>query len=118
MTGHLKRTSMKDAPEESVLLRALRDVNLPKLIYDDTILFQALLNDLFPNLTSSEVEHAEFQRTIENVLTKANLTIVPQQISKIIQLYETMMTRHSTMIVGPTTFVSDFLLFLYHRIEF
>ena len=104
MTGYLKRTSMKDTSEELVLLRALRDMNLPKFIYDDMILFQSLLNDLFPNLIQSSVQHVDLHRVIEDVLNKQNYTIVPTQMAKIIQLYETMMTRHSTMVVGPTRF--------------
>ena len=102
MTGYLKRTSMKESPEEIVLLRALRDMNHPKFIYDDTILFQALLTDLFPNIVCPSVQHPDLRQMIEEVLLKQKYTVVQAQIEKIIQLYETMMTRHSTMVIGPT----------------
>ena len=102
MTGYLKRTSMKDSSEEIVLLRALRDMNRPKFIHDDAILFQSLLNDLFPNIVCPSVQHPDLRQMIEEVLVAQKYTLVEAQIEKIIQLYETMMTRHSTMVVGPT----------------
>ena len=102
MTGHLKRTTMKDELEEIVLFRALRDMNLPKFIYEDVNLFSNLLMDLFPNVLCPKIRYEDFNRTIEEVLTKQQFVLVSEQIEKIIQLYETMMTRHSTMVVGPT----------------
>jgi len=36
------------------------------------------------------------------VLTSQNYILLPVQVDKVVQLYETMMTRHTTMIVGPT----------------
>lgn len=102
MTGYLKRTTMKDDPEEIVLLRALRNMNVPKFISDDVILFHALLNDLFPNIHCPQMHYEDFNRIIEATLTGQGYSLIPEQIEKIIQLYETMMTRHSTMLVGPT----------------
>ena len=47
MAGSLKRSS-PDMSEALVLMRALRDMNLPKFVYDDVPLFLGLINDLFP----------------------------------------------------------------------
>ncbi len=93
---------MKEESEEIVLLRALRDMNIPKFIYDDVNLFLNLLNDLFPSIHCPKVHYENLNRTIEEILTKQQYVLVPEQMEKMIQLYETMMTRHSTMIVGPT----------------
>jgi len=49
MAGSLKR-SYSDLPEDIVLMRALRDMNMPKFVYDDVPLFQGLIADLFPGL--------------------------------------------------------------------
>ena len=102
MTGYLKRTSMKEAPEEMVLLRALRDMNLPKFILDDVALFLALIEDLFPNVHCPRTHYDDLNRAVQDVLTGQHYILIPDQIDKIVQLYETMMTRHSTMLVGPT----------------
>ncbi|CAF1082209.1 unnamed protein product [Didymodactylos carnosus] len=103
MAEQLRRTIMKDASEEVILLRALRDMNLTKFVYDDINLFLGLINDLFPNVDCPRIYYDNFNRAIEDVLNEKNYILVPEQIEKIIQLYETMMTRHSTMIVGPTS---------------
>ena len=102
MTGHLKRTTMRDDPEEIVLLRALHDMNIPKFVSDDVHLFLNLLNDLFHNVQYPQVHYEQLNSIIEQILNQQNYILVREQIDKIIQLYETMMTRHSTMIVGPT----------------
>jgi len=39
---------------------------------------------------------------LRQVLTSQNYVLLPVQVDKVVQLYETMMTRHTTMIVGPT----------------
>ena len=39
MAGSLKR-SAQDMSEEMVIMRALRDMNLPKFVYDDVPLFK------------------------------------------------------------------------------
>jgi Hydrolytic ATP binding site of dynein motor region len=47
MAGGLKR-AFPDLDEASVLMRTLRDMNLPKFVYEDVPLFLGLLSDLFP----------------------------------------------------------------------
>lgn len=37
-------------PEEEVLMRALRDFNIPKIVTDDMPVFIGLIADLFPAL--------------------------------------------------------------------
>ena len=47
MAGALKRAAPA-TPEALVLMRALRDMNLPKFVFDDVPLFLGLVHDLFP----------------------------------------------------------------------
>ena len=49
MAGALKRGS-PDVSEDKVLMRALRDMNMPKFVGEDVNLFMGLINDLFPKL--------------------------------------------------------------------
>ena len=49
MAGSLKREAA-DIPEELVLMRALRDMNMPKFIFEDVPLFTGLITDLFPKV--------------------------------------------------------------------
>jgi dynein heavy chain len=41
--------------EAKVLMRALRDMNMPKFIFEDVPLFKGLIGDLFPGLTADRV---------------------------------------------------------------
>lgn len=52
MAGALKRGA-PDMSEALVLMRALRDSNLPKFVYDDVPLFLGLVGDLFPGAPSN-----------------------------------------------------------------
>ncbi|XP_076380407.1 dynein heavy chain at 89D [Megalopta genalis] len=101
MAGQLKRTS-GDLEENVVLMRALRDMNLPKFIYDDVPLFLGLIADLFPDLSCPRVHYADLNEAVNTVLEEHGYSVLDDQIDKVIQLYEVMMTRHSTMVVGPT----------------
>lgn len=91
--------------EEIVLMRALRDMNLPKFIFEDVPLFIGLINDLFPNITCPRTRHPELNDIIEEDLRGHGyqvLTRQSEQVDKIIQLYEVMLTRHTTMVVGQS----------------
>lgn len=101
MAGGLKRES-QDLPEEMVLMRALRDMNLPKFIFEDVPLFLGLISDLFPGLDCPRVKYPEFNDKVEQSLVENNYVVLDNQSDKVVQLYETMMTRHTSMVVGPT----------------
>ncbi len=49
MAGIVKRNNPK-MPEDIVLIRAMRDSNIPKFIKEDLPLFNAIVRDLFPGV--------------------------------------------------------------------
>jgi dynein heavy chain len=102
MAGTLKRGS-PDLPEEVVLMRALRDMNLPKFVFDDVPLFLGLINDLYPGLDCPRIRYPSFNDAVEDALKENDYLIVPDQVDKVVQLYETMLTRHTSVVVGPTS---------------
>ena len=63
---------------------------------------QAVLQDLFPGVDIPEHDYGRLQEEIENVIVARHLQVVPDQVMKVIQLYETMLVRHGVMLVGPT----------------
>ena len=101
MAGSLKRAAL-DKPEDYVLMNALRNMNLPKFIKEDTYLFEGLICDLFPGLKSEPAGLMELKNRIREACEAAGNTPVLDQQDKSYQLYETMATRHTTMVVGPT----------------
>lgn len=52
-------------PEEQVLMRALRDFNIPKVVTDDVPVFMGLIGDLFPALDVPRKRDQEFERTVK-----------------------------------------------------
>ncbi|XP_078713472.1 dynein axonemal heavy chain 10 [Lampetra fluviatilis] len=101
MAGELKRGS-PDLSEDVVLMRALRDMNLPKFVFDDVPLFLGLISDLFPGLDCPRVRYPQFHDAVEATLAQGGYLMLSSQVDKVVQMYETMMTRHTTMVVGPT----------------
>ncbi|XP_067862341.1 dynein axonemal heavy chain 10 [Heptranchias perlo] len=101
MAGELKRGSSAIS-EDVVLMRALRDMNLPKFVYEDVPLFLGLISDLFPGLDCPRVRYPDFNDAVEQTLEDNHYILLPVQVDKVVQMYETMMTRHTTMVVGPT----------------
>ena len=101
MAGSLKREN-PDIGEDVTLIRALRDSNLPKFLYDDVPLFMVLIQDLFPGVSIPNVDYGTLQKAVERQLVLAGMQPVPTYVSKIIQLFETMLVRHGVMVVGLT----------------
>ncbi|KAF0719904.1 Aste57867_701 [Aphanomyces stellatus] len=106
MAGSLKR-EYSSMSEDLVLMRALRDSNMPKFVFEDVPLFHGLINDLFPGLDCPRVGYAALKDAIEIDLEAGDYKtqdalVFQDQTDKIIQMYETMLVRHTTMIVGPT----------------
>ena len=69
MAGALKRKE-KHLSENVVLIRAMRDSNIPKFLKDDLPLFSALVQDLFPGVEIPAVDYGELQKAIELVISE------------------------------------------------
>lgn len=101
MAGTLKRDN-PNLPEDVVLIRAMRDSNIPKFLADDLPLFKALIQDLFPKVIIPEVDYGELQSQICESIKEHKLEEKPEFITKVIQLFDTFNVRFGAMIVGPT----------------
>ncbi|XP_066254312.1 dynein axonemal heavy chain 6 [Euwallacea similis] len=100
MAGSMKRIS-PDRSEDEVLVCALRDNNLPKFLSDDAVLFQGILQDLFPDTELPTRDYGVLKDTIVKVMEKKNLQPEECMIHKVIQLHETMIVRWGVMLMGP-----------------
>lgn len=101
MAGALKRKESELA-EDVVLIRAMRDSNVPKFLSHDLPLFRGIISDLFPGVDVPFVDYGQLQQQIEKELVDAKLQVVPDFVTKVIQLHETTIVRHGVMLVGST----------------
>lgn len=98
--GNLK-AKYPNLSESVLVLKALNDINLPKFLGQDLLLFQAIISDLFPNIDSLESDFSLLDKYILENLKKRNFQPIPWFLNKIKQIYETILVRHGLMIVGP-----------------
>eukprot|EP01033_Poteriospumella_lacustris_P000280 gene286-182_t len=99
--GNLKRAS-PDANEESLLMRALQDVNVPKFLAHDLPLFAGILSDLFPGIERPAFDYGPLLTALKENILERNLQPVQIFLRKNIELYEMICVRHGLMVVGPT----------------
>ncbi|XP_044254832.1 dynein axonemal heavy chain 1-like isoform X2 [Tribolium madens] len=101
VAGNLKREK-PEMNESQIVLRALRDVNVPKFLKDDLKLFNGIVSDLFPKMVEEPVDYGVLEESIRASCIKMGLEDVNEFVRKVIQLYETTIVRHGLMLVGPT----------------
>ena len=102
MAGSLKRKE-PSLKEEAILIRAMKDSNVPKFLKEDLVLFNAIIGDLFPDTEIKSPDYGELESSLREVIRKEDLIPVESFINKVIQLFETLEVRFGTMIVGPAT---------------
>eukprot|EP00198_Chlamydomonas_reinhardtii_P006936 XP_001696272.1 dynein heavy chain 3 [Chlamydomonas reinhardtii] len=98
--GSLKRGST-GLPEETVLIRAMRESNIPKFLSEDARLFDAIVCDLFPGTDLPEQRNEELHGALVAACGVLGLQPVPPFVSKAIQLWDTFHVRFGAMLVGP-----------------
>ncbi|CAJ1027078.1 Dynein heavy chain, N-terminal region 2/Hydrolytic ATP binding site of dynein motor region/AAA domain (dynein-related subfamily)/Dynein heavy chain AAA lid domain/P-loop containing dynein motor region/AAA+ lid domain/P-loop containing dynein motor region D4/Microtubule-binding stalk of dynein motor/ATP-binding dynein motor region/Dynein heavy chain region D6 P-loop domain/Dynein heavy chain C-terminal domain containing protein, putative [Leishmania lindenbergi] len=101
MAGSLKRQSPSES-EDMLLIRAMRDANVPKFLREDTTLFMALVKDLFPAIVVEENPNTLLLSYIHRQLTADGRQVVDGLVTKAMQLYDTLVVRHGVMLVGQT----------------
>ncbi|KAH9121803.1 hypothetical protein LEN26_010526 [Aphanomyces euteiches] len=97
--GQLKR-KWPETHEDLLLIRAMRDSNVPKFLEADLPLFRGIISDLFPGVVVPFVDYGVLQKAIETELAALNLQQVNSFVLKTIQVHETQLVRHGMMLVG------------------
>ena len=97
--GSYKR-QYPDKNENILMISALRDFNIPRLVSEDVELFEAILGDMFPNVDRSLSNFTALEEEIAKVLIEMNLQVVPSQIKKVRELYQIAKVRRGIILVG------------------
>ncbi|KAM6111100.1 LOW QUALITY PROTEIN: dynein axonemal heavy chain 17 [Pterocles gutturalis] len=99
VAGSLKRGD-PGRPEDQVLMRALRDFNIPKIVTDDLPVFMGLIGDLFPALDVPRKRDLNFEKIIKQSILELKLQAEESFVLKVVQLEELLQVRHSVFVVG------------------
>ncbi|XP_043277760.1 dynein axonemal heavy chain 2 [Venturia canescens] len=95
-----KRRIYSNLSGEEVIILAMNDMNRAKLTSADLALFIGITSDLFPGVEVASIDYEEFTNYIRAEALKMKIQPVSMLLTKVVQLYETKSSRHSTMIVG------------------
>ncbi|XP_071954573.1 dynein beta chain, ciliary-like [Antedon mediterranea] len=99
VAGSLKRSD-KQRPEDQVLMRALRDFNIPKIVTDDMPVFMGLIGDLFPSLDVPRKRDLNFEKVVKQSTIDLKLQAEDNFVLKVVQLEELLAVRHSVFVIG------------------
>lgn len=72
VAGNLKR-ERPNMEEKQIVLRALRDVNVPKFLKDDLKLFNGIVSDLFPRMVEETIDYGILEASIKQSCIKMGL---------------------------------------------
>ena len=104
--GGAKRAQVT-APEQMLMMRTLRDMNMSKFVQEDVALFLSLIGDLFPGLTAEKATFPNIEKAAEKIATDQSTknlqwTEAKEWAGKVIQILEAYYVRHGVGLVGPT----------------
>uniref|UniRef100_A0A8C8ZVZ0 Dynein axonemal heavy chain 9 n=1 Tax=Prolemur simus TaxID=1328070 RepID=A0A8C8ZVZ0_PROSS len=99
VAGSLKRGD-PGRPEDQVLMRSLRDFNIPKIVTDDMPVFMGLIGDLFPSLDVPRRRDLNFEALVRKAVVDLKLQPEENFVLKVVQLEELLAVRHSVFVVG------------------
>uniref|UniRef100_A0A3Q2SZQ2 Dynein axonemal heavy chain 9 n=1 Tax=Fundulus heteroclitus TaxID=8078 RepID=A0A3Q2SZQ2_FUNHE len=99
VAGSLKRGDPGRA-EDQVLMRALRDFNIPKIVTEDMPVFMGLIGDLFPSLEVPRKRDLDFEKHVKQSILDLKLQPEDNFILKVVQLEELLAVRHSVFVIG------------------
>ncbi|CAF4132742.1 unnamed protein product, partial [Rotaria sp. Silwood2] len=107
MAGNLKRDRIKsdeqkNESEQEIVIQAIMDSFVPRLIADDLVLLNSLLNDVFPRAAYVRPEMTKLKEEIQKVSKEMFLICDELWMEKVLQLYQIINLNHGLMLVGPS----------------
>ncbi|KAA6395295.1 MAG: putative Dynein beta chain [Streblomastix strix] len=100
VAGLLKRAD-PDFPEETILMRVIRNFNLPKIATEDVEVIMGFIDDLFPKTSVHRKVNRQLESSIHKVTLQSKLIADETFILKVVQLLELLDFSHSIFFIGP-----------------
>ncbi|KAL8453322.1 hypothetical protein Emag_001932 [Eimeria magna] len=99
VAGSFKR-QLPELSEQAILMKALRDSNLAKIVADDVKVFQGLLSDLFPGVEPPPQSDQVFSKAVLKVCSDMGLTANENLSLKALQMRELLAIRMCIFVMG------------------
>ncbi|KAL8448487.1 hypothetical protein Emed_003748 [Eimeria media] len=99
VAGSFKR-QLPELSEQAILMKALRDSNLAKIVADDVKVFQGLLGDLFPGVEPPPQSDQFFSEAVLKVCSDMGLTANENLSLKALQMRELLAIRMCIFVMG------------------
>ena len=80
----------------------MQDSNIPKFMAEDIILFNGIVQDLFPGVSIPKTEYGVLELKMREILREQGLQDNNEFVTKILQAYDTHIIRHGQMFVGES----------------
>eukprot|EP00904_Undaria_pinnatifida_P003126 jgi/Undpi1/12814/HiC_scaffold_7.g02481.m1 len=100
VAGAFKRAE-PDLAEDALLMRALRDFNIPKIVREDEVVFFGLLGDLFPGQNPPRKVDEELEHFVVKACEVTGNHPDDLFCLKVVQLEELLQIRHCVFVMGP-----------------
>eukprot|EP00804_Cyclotella_cryptica_P004521 CCRYP_006874-RA/>CCRYP_006874-RA protein AED:0.08 eAED:0.09 QI:0/0/0.5/1/0/0/2/139/4220 len=100
VAGGFKRAEPNLA-EDALLMRALRDFNVPKIVQDDEVIFFGLLGDLFPGIDPPRKRDESLESYVYQACANLGNNADETFCLKVVQTEELLAIRHCVFIMGP-----------------
>ncbi|KAM5302059.1 dynein axonemal heavy chain 14 [Glossophaga mutica] len=94
--------NLSETDEIPIVIEAVREVCLPKLLAEDVSLFEQIIGDIFPQAIVAKVNQIALEKVILVATQQLGLQRLPAQKEKIVQFHNQLQAFVGVMLVGPT----------------
>jgi len=93
-----------ESPEAGLLMRALRDFNLPKIVEDDMVVFMGLIKDLFAEVFDAMPRRrdSEFEALVKEVAIESKLQPNDYFVQNVVDTQDLLDIRHCIFVIGSS----------------
>ena len=90
--------------EAGLLMRALRDFNLPKIAGDDLVVFMGLIKDLFPDVFEKmpKARDMDFEELIRSTAVETKLQPAEYFVQNVVDVQDLLAIRHCIFAIGSS----------------
>ncbi|XP_031192756.1 dynein heavy chain 14, axonemal isoform X3 [Mastomys coucha] len=93
---------LSELDESLILIEAIREASLSKFLPEDVLPFEKIIEDVFPGITVSEMNHLTLEKAISVATEQLGFQHWPSQKEKVMQFYQQLQACVGVILVGPT----------------